>query len=103
MEYTIEEWLEQLEIQQAWRDGEQLQFKSKSSSLSWITCTPRSDCDTVDFAFDKYEYRIKPKAREIWVVTGKVFLEEKEAKQFGINNYIATNRVRKFREVLEDE
>lgn len=106
---TKQQWQERIEIIQAWIDESDIQLRDGTGDWEDYATHPLSD---PSFLFDRFNFRIKPKPREVYFVTYKgttykYFYDLKEAEEYcggisGTKPEYQANIV-KYREVLEDE
>lgn len=95
---------EKIAVMQAALDGEQIEFRSKStdSPVGWIPVRERGG-DTLEWRWGLYEYRIKPEPLTVWVNIyesrlGTPYCSKEEAEA---NSSCGLIRTAKFIEVIE--
>lgn len=88
---TKQEIIGRIEIMQAWVDGEEVEYEDQDAQ--WCEMPYK---DVAEFVFDRANYRIKPKPREVWIRNGGLFYSKGEADKYGDNAVL-------YREVIEDE
>lgn len=94
---------EKIAVMQAALDGKEIDQSRKAyADGEWIRCY---DPKTLNFNWEKYDYRIKPKPLECWVNTydGNIsqgYDTENDARAVKINH---VQRTVKMREVIEND
>jgi len=79
-----------VDVMQAYLDGEEVEWRRVYGG-DWFLCN-----ELEMFQWDKYDFRIKPKPREVWIRDGGLFYSKEESEKYG-------DVAVKYREVIEDE
>ena len=99
---TKEEIKNRLEVLEAYWSGEVVQWTNRNTDGGWLDCGANEI-----FNWSGYNFRVKPKLREVWV------LFDEERKEYSSEPYLSLQAAKdskeddegivKFREVMEDE